>query len=79
MSSENAAAPEVIKYEVTPIEGARIIACLEEAIEKLSFLNTLTPDVLAHRDELSNLVSDEVTTLINEQRNLEQEFNVIYV
>jgi hypothetical protein len=32
----------------------------------MAFLNTLTPDVLAHRDELANLVGDEITTLINE-------------
>ena len=28
----------------------------EEALEKLSFLASITPDVMAHRDELSQIV-----------------------
>ncbi|KAA6354936.1 MAG: putative IQ motif, EF-hand binding site [Streblomastix strix] len=43
----------------------------------MAFLNTLTPDVLAHRDELANLVGDEITTLINEQKALEKQFEVL--
>ena len=44
---------------------------IEEALEKLSFLASITPDVMAHRDELSQIVGDEITRIIQEQRGLE--------
>ena len=40
---------------LTVIEAARISAIVEEALEKLSFLASITPDVMAHRDELSQI------------------------
>ncbi|KAA6374468.1 MAG: putative IQ motif, EF-hand binding site, partial [Streblomastix strix] len=68
---------EEIPSSVNEIEAVRIAACLNEAVVKMAFLNTLTPDVLAHRDELANLVGDEITTLINEQKALEKQFEVL--
>ena len=53
------------------IESARISSIIEEALEKLSFLASITPDVMAHRDELSQIVGDEITRIIQEQRGLE--------
>ena len=51
---------------LTVIESARISAVVEEALEKLSFLASITPDVMAHRDELSQIVGDEITRIIQE-------------
>lgn len=56
------------------IEAARISAVVEEALEKLSFLASITPDVMAHRDELSQIVGDEITRIIQEQRGLETRY-----
>ena len=56
------------------IESARISAVVEEALEKLSFLASITPDVMAHRDELSQIVGDEITRIIQEQRGLETRY-----
>ena len=56
---------------LTVIESARISSIIEEALEKLSFLASITPDVMAHRDELSQIVGDEITRIIQEQRGLE--------
>lgn len=67
---------ESLPYHLSPIESVRVVACLDEAVEKLAFLNTLTPDILAHRDELAALVGDEITTLIQEQKALEKEFEL---
>ena len=53
------------------IESARISSIVEEALEKLSFLASITPDIMAHRDELSTIVGDEITRIIQEQRGLE--------
>ena len=68
---------EDLAYSLTPLESLRVSACLDEAVDKLAFLNTLTPDVLAHRDELATLVGDEITTLIQEQKALEKEFEML--
>lgn len=59
---------------LTVIESARISAVVEEALEKLSFLASITPDVMAHRDELSQIVGDEITRIIQEQRSLEARY-----
>eukprot|EP00965_Chrysotila_dentata_P177374 5858097-Pleurochrysis_carterae.AAC.2 len=56
------------------VESARISAIVEEALEKLSFLASITPDVMAHRDELSQIVGDEITRIIQEQRALERKY-----
>ncbi len=56
---------------LTPVEATRISSVLEEALEKLSFLSSMTPDILAHRDEMSALVGDEIARIISDQRALE--------
>ena len=56
------------------IESARISSIVEEALEKLSFLASITPDIMAHRDELSTIVVDEITRIIQEQRGLETRY-----
>lgn len=53
------------------VESQRILSVVEEVVERLSFLGSLTPDVLAHTDELSQSVGDEVSKIITDQRNLE--------
>jgi len=60
--------------QLNVIEAARISAIVEEALEKLSFLASITPDVMAHRDELSQIVGDEITRIIQEQRSLETRY-----
>ena len=59
---------------MSSIESARVSAIVEEALEKLSFLASITPDIIAHRDELSQIVGDEITRIIQEQRSLEQRY-----
>eukprot|EP00302_Diacronema_sp_CCMP2436_P027445 CAMPEP_0179937600 /NCGR_PEP_ID=MMETSP0983-20121128/14421_1 /TAXON_ID=483367 /ORGANISM="non described non described, Strain CCMP 2436" /LENGTH=429 /DNA_ID=CAMNT_0021843349 /DNA_START=15 /DNA_END=1305 /DNA_ORIENTATION=- len=56
------------------IDAARISSIVEEALEKLSFLASITPDVMAHREELSQIVGDEITRIISEQRALETQY-----
>lgn len=60
--------------QLTTIDAARISSIIEEALEKLSFLASITPDVMAHRDELSQIVGDEITRIIQEQRSLETQY-----
>lgn len=60
--------------QLMTIDAARISSIVEEALEKLSFLASITPDVMAHRDELSQIVGDEITRIISEQRALETQY-----
>ena len=59
---------------LSPVEAQRVNAVLEETIEKLEFLGTITPNVLTQRDELSKMVGDEISRLIEGQRKLEQKY-----
>lgn len=49
----------------------------EETLQKLAFLGSIAPDVLAHKDELSQFVGDEISRIIREQGKLEQEYEVL--
>lgn len=56
------------------VESVRVGAIIEEALEKLSFLASITPDIVAHRDELSQTVGDEITRILAQQRTLESRY-----
>lgn len=62
---------------LTPIEATRVAAVLEEALEKFAFLSSMTPDILAHRDEVSALVGDEISRIISDQRSLELRYETL--
>lgn len=53
------------------------VAILEEAIEKLNFLGSITPDVVQHRDELSKFIGEEISRIIGEQRSLEMRYEAL--
>lgn len=59
---------------LSAIEAQRAIAIISETVEKLTFLGSITPDVLQHRDELSKFVGDEISRIIYEQRQLEARY-----
>lgn len=57
------------------VSSVRVRAVMEDCLEKLSFLGTITPDVLQHRDELSRFVGDEISRILSDQRNLEARYD----
>jgi hypothetical protein len=59
------------------LEGERINAILEDTTEKLSFLDSITPDILQHRDELSKFIGDEIARTLLEQKNLEKRYEIL--
>ena len=59
------------------IESRRVAVVIEDAIEKLTFLESISPDVLQHRDELSKFVGDEISRIISVQRQLEQRYECL--
>lgn len=60
--------------ELSLCDCERIIALLEDAVEKLAFLDSITPDVLQHRDELSAFIGDEIQRVMGEQKSLEHRY-----
>ena len=60
---------------ITPVEAERLTAIFEDTREKLTFLNSITPDVLARREEAAALVGEEIGRIITEQRSLEVRYN----
>ena len=63
--------------QLGPVESERVCAVFEETLQKLAFLGSIAPDVLAHKDELSQFVGDEISRIIREQGKLEQEYEVL--
>lgn len=59
---------------LNPVEAQRAVAVIEVALDKLAFLSTIEPDVLAHKDELSHAVGDEVARVLRHQHELEARF-----
>lgn len=55
-------------------EAERIISILEDTTEKIKFLDSITPDILQHRDELSKFIGDEIARTLHEQKNLEYRY-----
>lgn len=62
---------------VTPVEALRAQAVLEDAILKLSFLSSLTPDILSHQEEVSGLIGEEMKHRLATQRALEQKYDIL--
>ncbi|KAG5177665.1 hypothetical protein JKP88DRAFT_331903 [Tribonema minus] len=71
------AASVVTPSKLCPEQSHRVIAVLDEAAQKLTFLDSITPDVLQHRDELSRFVGDEISRIIHEQRTLEERYETL--
>ena len=62
---------------LSAVEAQRVVAVLEETVEKLNFLGSITPDVLAHRNELSQYAGDEISRIITDQRSLEMRYETL--
>lgn len=62
---------------LAPVDAQRAIALLEDSLEKLAFLGSLTPDIMAHRDELAAAVGDEISAMIEQQHELEVQYEAL--
>eukprot|EP01041_Mallomonas_annulata_P001243 gene1243-2411_t len=74
LQSANPDSTEVRVEKFGIVEAERIISILDDTAEKLSFLDSITPDVLQHRDELSKFIGDEIARTMNEQKTLEARY-----
>jgi IQ domain-containing protein G len=77
MSRGVSAGDDVSFGKLSPIESERIVAIIEDTTEKLDFLDSITPDVLQHRDELSKFIGDEISKTMAEQKVLEKRYEAL--
>jgi len=61
-------------YTLSEVEAFRSQVLLEEALKKLSFLASISTNTSVHGDELTQHMGDEISRIIQEQRELERKY-----
>mmetsp|Transcript_44172 Transcript_44172/g.94708 ORF Transcript_44172/g.94708 Transcript_44172/m.94708 type:complete len:387 (-) Transcript_44172:203-1363(-) len=64
-------------YTMTEVEAFRAQVLLEEALKKLSFLTSISSSASVHGDELTQFMGDEISRIIQEQRDLEAKYEAL--
>eukprot|EP00440_Ansanella_granifera_P040086 gb/GFBE01043481.1/.p1 GENE.gb/GFBE01043481.1/~~gb/GFBE01043481.1/.p1 ORF type:complete len:384 (+),score=153.83 gb/GFBE01043481.1/:1-1152(+) len=60
--------------KLSDVEAFRAQVLLEEALRKLSFLTSISTSASVHGDELTQFMGDEISRIIQEQRDLERKY-----
>mmetsp|Transcript_81511 Transcript_81511/g.230972 ORF Transcript_81511/g.230972 Transcript_81511/m.230972 type:complete len:391 (-) Transcript_81511:146-1318(-) len=61
-------------YKLSEVEAFRAQVLLEEALRKLNFLTNISTSTSVHGDELTQFMGDEISRIIQEQRDLERRY-----
>jgi len=61
-------------YKLSEVEAFRAQVLLEEALRKLDFLTNISSSASMHGDELTQFMGDEISRIIQEQRDLEKKY-----
>lgn len=61
-------------YKLQAVEAFRAQVLLEEALKKLNFLTSMNTSASVHGDELTQFMGDEISRIIQEQRDLERQY-----
>jgi len=61
-------------YKLSEVEAFRARVLLMEAIKKLNFLTSVSTSASAHGAELTQFMGDEISRIIQEQRDLEKKY-----
>merc|ERR1712084_131806 len=64
----------VSMYKLQEVEAFRAQVLLEEALRKLNFLTSISSSASVHGDELTQFMGDEISRIIQEQRDLERKY-----
>ncbi|KAL0230090.1 hypothetical protein PCE1_003652 [Barthelona sp. PCE] len=59
---------------LSPSTSLSVCAILEELVDRLNLVSTITPDVSTHQTELSAILGDQVEESLENQRKLEERF-----
>lgn len=60
--------------KLSEVEAFRARVLLEEALKKLHFLTSISSSASVHGDELTQFMGDEISRIIQEQRDLEKKY-----
>jgi len=60
--------------KLSEVEAFRAQVLLEEALRKLNFLTSISTSASVHGDELTQFMGDEISRIIQEQRDLERRY-----
>lgn len=61
-------------FKLSEVEAFRAQVLLEEALKKLQFLTSISSSASVHGDELTQFMGDEISRIIQEQRDLEKKY-----
>jgi DNA repair exonuclease SbcCD ATPase subunit len=63
-----------MQCRLRPLEAICVAGAVEDCLDRLRVLQSLTPNVITQRDELSNILGDTVARIIEQQKKCEQEY-----
>jgi hypothetical protein len=63
-----------MQCKLRPLEAICVAGAVEDCLDRLRVLQSLTPNVITQRDELSNILGDTVARIIEQQKKCEQEY-----
>jgi len=61
-------------FKLSEVEAFRAQVLLEEALRKLDFLKSISATTAGHGDELTQFMGEEISRIIQEQRELERKY-----
>jgi len=61
-------------HKLSDVEAFRAQVLLEESLRKLNFLQSISSSASVHGDELTQFMGDEISRIIQEQRDLEKRY-----
>jgi len=63
-----------MQCKLRPLEAICVAGVVEDCLDRLRVLESLTPNVLTQRDELSTILGDTVAQIIQEQKRAEEKY-----
>ncbi|KAF4689084.1 hypothetical protein FOZ63_029549, partial [Perkinsus olseni] len=66
-----------LSMKLSPIESCKVNVLLDEALNKLQFLNSLGTNASIHREELTQFMGDEISRTIMDQKELQARYEAL--
>ena len=63
-----------MQCQLQPLEAICVAGAVEDCLDRLRVLQSLTPNVITQRDELSNILGDTVAHIIEQQKKCEANY-----
>ena len=63
-----------MQCQLQPLEAICVAGAVEDCLDRLRVLQSLTPNVITQRDELSNILGDTVAQIIEQQKKCEANY-----